>query len=153
MNNCPQEYKRELFIRFYLEHFNISKAYRMAGFKADEGNAYRYFHRQDVQKAIEEYTSKELKKLDISVGRTFKHLAAIGYGNPLEVIDYQDKSVRFKELNELPPWVAVTIRKIKKTERATEYTFESKIAALTMLLKYHLEINKKYPPIVKAAYK
>ncbi len=145
MKTSSKEVKRELFVQYYLEHHNITRAYKQAGFSPNDANANRYFHRKDVQEAIEHYVATQLKKLDINIERTLKHLAAIAYGNPLDVISVDGDNMRFKELNELPPWVAITLRSIRIKDRRITYIFEPKVPALAMLLKYlrNANLNKK----------
>ena len=152
MNTKPKDLKRELFIRHYLEHHNITRAYEQAGFASNDANANRYFHRQDVQEAIGKYVECSLKKLDINIHKTLKHLAAIAYGNPLEVMEYDESGWKFKALHQLPPWVAVTLRKVTCTEKSTTYSFEPKVPALLALLKYlrhTVNANKKYKVVVR----
>ena len=138
----PKELKVDLFVRYYLQHLNIAEAYEKAGFSPNDANANRYFHRDDVQKALEKHATKVLQKLDISIERTIKHIAAIAYGNALDVMEYKDEQWRFKELHELPPWVGVTLRKFDKKKDRVTYLFEPKVPALKLLLKF-LELRAK----------
>lgn len=142
MNTSPKDLKRELFVRHYLVHLNISQAYKKAGFSPNDANAHRYFHRDDVQATIHHLAEKTLQKLDINVEKILKHLAAIAYGNALDVMEFKDDSWRFKELHELPPWVGVTLKKFDKQDNKITYAFEPKIPALQLLLKY-LALRKK----------
>ena len=142
MENGTKYLKRELFVRHYLKTLNISLAYERAGFSPNDANANRYFHREDVQELIQKHTSRALQKLDISINKTIKHLAAIAYGNALDVMEYKNEQWKFKELHELPPWVAVTLRKFDMKKDRIIYSFEPKIPALKLLLKY-LELRNK----------
>lgn len=142
MKTSPSNLKRELFIRHYLNTLNITQAYEKAGFSPNDANANRYFHREDVQELIQKNAIKALQKLDISFNKTLKHLAAIAYGNALDVMEYKNEKWRFKELHELPPWVGVTLRKFDKKENQIIYSFEPKIPALKLLLNY-LELRNK----------
>ncbi len=99
MNLSPKVTKRELFVRHYIQHLNIAEAYERAGFSPNDANANRYFHRTDVQNALEKHASKVLQKLDINIEKTIKHIAAIAYGNALDVMEYKDEQWRFKELH------------------------------------------------------
>ncbi len=142
MDTQPKALKRNLFIRYYLNTLNISEAYKQAGFSPNDANANRYFHRDDVQEALEKHAKYVLQKLDISVEKTIKHIAAIAYGNALDVMEYKDEQWRFKELHELPPWVGVTLRKFDKKKDRVTYSFEPKVPALKLLLKF-LELRAK----------
>ena len=142
MKFVSKEFKRDLFVKHYLISLNITEAYKKAGFSPNDANANRYFHRDDVQKALEKHATKVLQKLDISIERTIKHIAAIAYGNALDVMEYKDEQWRFKELYELPPWVGVTLRKFDKKKDRVTYSFEPKIPALKLLLKF-LELRAK----------
>ena len=142
MNLSPKELKRDLFVRYYLQHLNTAEAYERAGFSPNDANANRYFHRDDVQESLEKHAAKVLQKLDISIERTIKHIAAIAYGNALDVMEYKDEQWRFKELHELPPWVGVTLRKFDKKKDRVTYLFEPKVPALKLLLKF-LELRAK----------
>ena len=121
---------------------NISEAYKQAGFSPNDANANRYFHRGDVQELLQKHASKALQKLDININKTIKHIAAIAYGNALDVMEYKNEKWRFKELHELPPWVGVTLRNFDKKKDRITYSFEPKIPALKILLKY-LELRNK----------
>ncbi len=141
MKICSKDLKRDLFVRHYLNDLNINEAYKRAGFSPDDANANRYFHRKDVQLALETHAAKTLQKLDISISKTIKHLASIAYGNALDVMEFKNGKWKFKELHELPPWVAVSLRKFDKQDKKITYSFEPKIPALKLLLKY-LELRK-----------
>ena len=141
MKICSKDLKRDLFVRYYLQYLNINEAYKRAGFSPNDANANRYFHREDVQLLLETYVAKTLQKLDIDINKTLKHLAAIAYGNALDIMEFENGKWKFKELHELPPWVAVSIRKFDKKDKRITYSFEPKMPALKLLLRY-LELRK-----------
>ncbi len=168
-NTKPQQDRYERFARNYVKTLNIKKAYQLSGFENDAGESrpYQTFKRKEVQDLVAKYTDEVLQKLDISVEKTLKHLAAIGYGNPLELMAVDEEvlpdgthlihGTRMKSPTEIPPYAAVMVTGIKEHASpdggvTLEYKFEGKVPALKILLE-HLknanQANKETTIVVK----
>ncbi|MGI9250851.1 MAG: terminase small subunit [Pseudohongiellaceae bacterium] len=145
--------QHELFCRHYANCLKVRKAYELANYEPDPkgGNAYRLFRRKPIQERIAFYVSKQLAKLDITVEKTLKHLAAIGYNNPLDMLHVDEewidentfliRQVRLKSPTQLSPHQGATLTKVKENVSpdggvTMEYGFESKTPALRTLLEY-----------------
>ncbi len=91
-----KDYKHELFCRHYANTLSVIDSYELAGFTRDGPNAHRLFKKKPIQDRIAWYMREQMARLDISVEKTLKHLAAIAYSNPLEMLHFTETNVGFK---------------------------------------------------------
>lgn len=150
-----KDHKHELFCRHYANTHHIINSYELAGYTRDGPNAHRLFKKKPIQDRIAYYIDQQLQKLDISVEKTLKHLAAIAYSNPMEMLHFDETTVagepvvlssRTKAPSEIPPWLGCALTKVKENQApdggiVMEYGFEGKVPALRTLLSY-LEESK-----------
>lgn len=90
--------KREAFIRAYLIHKNVTRAYREAGFEggtAIRQNAHHLFTSHYVQERLKEERARAISEADIKVDEVFNRLKAIAFADPSDITGYEIGACRY----------------------------------------------------------
>lgn len=142
-----KNHRHEIFIREYLRDRNATQAAIRAGYSARSAHSQGHdlLKRPDVQERLRELTGEVLDKLDVSVDRILRELAAIAFADARDIFD---SSGALLPIHQLPAHVAATIASIEcevRTEGRGDDAVPvqlrkirrwDKLAALKMLAEY-----------------
>jgi phage terminase small subunit len=142
-----KNHRHEIFIREYLKDRNATQAAIRAGYSARSAHSQGHdiLKRPDVQERLRELTGEVLDKLDVSVDRILRELAAIAFADARDIFD---TSGALLPIHQMPAHVAATIAAIEcevRTEGRGDDAVPvqlrkirrwDKLAALKMLAEY-----------------
>lgn len=129
--------KHEKFAGFLWRGEDVLKAYVLAGYKSNPGNASKLKGQQYIQDRVSELHAKSATKITISVERIALESARIAFADITDVIDYDGKKLKVRAFESLTPDITAAIQSIKQNKDGTiEVKMHPKQPALDTLAKY-----------------
>ena len=142
MNTSPKVIRRQLFVKHYLIHQNITMAYEQAGFAPDTANAYHYFQQPEIQGLIKQEVMFLYEKLDITLEKILGQLNLIAFANIADIYRHLIEQDDVFDIGQLPSSLAAPIRRVYKGKNSLRITLHTKVDALKILLNYHMKAVK-----------
>lgn len=129
--------RHELFAQQLAMGKPAAEAYRLAGFRDNDGNAIRLKGNERVQARVLEIQAPALRRAEVTVERLAEELGHISLHDLSDVLETRGSKVFLrKKLGDLPKSVTAAISSIRSTKDGIEVKFHDKLGAINLLGKH-----------------